>query len=229
MYLHQCLCSPPKSALLEAIRNKQLDSIPGLTYDLIAKHLPPSTDTEKGHMIITRQGARSTRSNHQVVKYARAQVDNMIPPEQVCTAIDDEVFCFSILADQNDNTIYSDLAGIFPVFSYSGMNYIFVAYVYKINAIFVRPMATRCDATTIDTSKDRYEYLKVWNLAPKLHILDNECSKSVQKYVKSEKVAIQLVEPHNHRVNAAEPAVKAIKYHIIAALATVDRGFPIQL
>ena len=46
MYLHQCLCSPPKSALLKEIRNKQLDSIPGLTYNLIAKHLPSSTATK---------------------------------------------------------------------------------------------------------------------------------------------------------------------------------------
>ena len=123
MYLHQCLCSPPKSELIKAIQNKQLDSIPGLTYDLIAKHLPPSTATEKGHMIRTRQGARSTRINHQVVKDARAQVDNMIPPEQVCIAIDDEMFCFAILADKNENTIYSDLAGRFPVCSYNGMSY----------------------------------------------------------------------------------------------------------
>ena len=101
MYFHQCLCSPPKSALLKAIRNKQLDSIPVLTYELIAKHLPPSTATEKGHIIITRQGARSTRSNHQEVKDARAQVDNMSPPEQLCTSIDDGMFCCDILADQN--------------------------------------------------------------------------------------------------------------------------------
>ena len=90
-------------------------------------------------------------------------------------------------------------------------------------------MATQCDATMIDTFKNIYEYLKVLNIAPKFHILENECSKAVQKYVKSEKVEIQLVEPHNHQVNAAEPEVKAIKYHIISALATVDRDCPIQL
>ena len=73
------------------------------------------------------------------------------------------------------------------------MYYIFVTYVYKINAILVRPMATRYDATMIDTFKDIYEYLKVRNLAPKLHILDNECSKLVQKYVKYENVEIQLL------------------------------------
>ena len=85
---------------------------------------------------------------------------------------------------------YSDLDGRFPVCSYSGMNYNFVAYFYKINAILVQPMTTRCDATIIDTFKDIYEYLKVHNLAPKLHILDNECSKAIQKYVKAERVAI---------------------------------------
>ena len=147
----------------------------------------------------------------------------MSPPEQVCTAIDDEMLCFAFLEDQNEDTIYSDLAGLFPVCSYSGMNYIFVAYVYKINAILVRPMATHCDATMIDTFKDIYQKLKVRNLAQKFHIVDNECSKAVQKYVKSKKVEIQLVEPHNHRVNAAEPSVKTIKYDIISVLATVDR------
>ena len=109
----------------------------------------------------------------------------MSPLEQVCTDIDYEMFCFAILADQNKNTIYNDLAGRFPVFSYSGMNYIFVAYVYKINAILVRTMATRCDATMIDTFNNIYKYLKLHNLATKLHILDNEYSKAVQKYVKS--------------------------------------------
>ena len=109
------------------------------------------------------------------------------------------------------------------------MNYIFVAYVYKINDILVRTMATRCDATTIDNFKDIYKYLKVHNLSLKLHRLYNECSKAVQKYIKYEKVAIQLAEPHNNRVNAAEPSVKTIKYHIISALATVERDQQIQL
>ena len=138
----------------------------------------------------------------------------MIPPQQLCTAIDDEMFFCAILADQNQDTIYNDLAGWFPVCYYSGMNYILVAYICNINAILVRPMAIRCDATMIYTFKDIYEYLKVRNLAPKLQILDNECFKAVQKYIKSEKVEIQLVETHNRQVNAAEPEVKTIKYHI---------------
>ena len=45
----------------------------------------------------------------------------------------------------------------------------------------------------------------------------------------SEKIDIQLVEPHDHRVNAAERAIQTFKHHFIAGLATVDIDFPIQL
>ena len=184
MYYHQCLCSPPKSSMLKAIRNNQLASFPGLTYELISKHLPPSSATEKGHMVRTRQGARSTRSNQKEILDARKSVDDMHPQEQICNTSEDEMFCFAILADSNDATIYSDLAGRFPVRSYSGMNYIFVAYVYSINAILIRPMQSRSDECMVATFKDVYGTLKGIGLHPKLHVLDNECSKAVQEYVR---------------------------------------------
>ncbi len=40
---------------------------------------------------------------------------------------------------------------------------------------------------------------------------------------------MQLVEPHNHRVNAAERAIQTWKDAFISALAMTDRDFPIQL
>ena len=38
-----------------------------------------------------------------------------------------------MLGDSNDRTIYSDLTGRFPVESYDGKNYIFIAYAYTLN------------------------------------------------------------------------------------------------
>jgi len=112
MYYHQCLGSPPKSTILKALRNKtgenQLKTFPGLTFELISKHLPPSSATDKGHMVRTRQGVRSTRSNRQEIIDARLNVNDMNPTEQICTAIDDEIFCYAVLADENEGTIYSD-------------------------------------------------------------------------------------------------------------------------
>ena len=229
MYYHQCLCSPTVSTLIKAIRNEQLKSWPGLTIELIKKHLPPASATARGHMVRTRQGTNSTRNVRQEIIDARTEADSINPPEQVCTAIDNEMFVFAALADANADTIYTDLTGRFPVRSYSGMQYLFIAYIYTINAILIRPMPSRTDASMITAFTDVYDYLEARKCKPKLHVLDNECSKAVRNYVTSKNTKIQLVEPHNHRVNAAEPAVKTVKAHFKSALATLDKNCPLQL
>ena len=60
-------------------------------------------------------------------------------------------------------------------------------------------------------------------------MLDNESSKAVQEYVRSEGTTIQIAEPYNHRMNAAEPAVKSVQYHVLAGLAIVHPDYPLQL
>ena len=49
------------------------------------------------------------------------------------------MYCFAIPGDMNDGKIDTDLCGQFPVQSFQGMQYIFVAYVHKVNAILTRP------------------------------------------------------------------------------------------
>ncbi len=83
-FYHQPLLSPPKSMLLAAIKNGHLASFPGLTTELIQKHLPPSTATDKGHLHRVRQGFQSTRSNTAAMREARAEVDDMQPKEEMC-------------------------------------------------------------------------------------------------------------------------------------------------
>jgi hypothetical protein len=153
----------------------------------------------------------------------------MHPVQEACAGIDDEIFCYAMLADKNEGTVYSDLTGKFPVQSFDGHLYLFVCYVYSANAIIMRPMQNRSDECMVKTFKDVYDFLTMHKHKPKLHVLDNECSRAVQKYIKSQSTDIQLVEPHNHRVNAAEPAIKSAKYHIIAGLQTVDPNCPLQL
>ena len=149
--------------------------------------------------------------------------------QQICTAIDHEMFCFAALADVNNDMIYSDLTGKFPVQSFSGMNYIFIAYIYTINAILINQMKGMNDDNVVAVFKEIYAELEGGNCKPKLHVLDNQCPKAVKKYIKSEKVAIQLLKPYNHRVNAAELAVKTPKCYMISCLATVDINCPLQL
>ena len=88
----------------------------------------------------------------------------------------------------------------------------------------MQPMKSQIDKDMVKVFQDIYDYLREQNLTPALHLMDNECSKAIKK----ENVDIQLVEPHNHRVNAAEEAVKAAKYHTIVGPATVDITCPLK-
>ena len=90
-------------------------------------------------------------------------------------------------------------------------------------------MKGRTDKDMVKVFQDIYRYLRDQNLTPALHVMDNEYSKAIKNFTEKENVDIQLVKPHNHRVNAAEPAVKAEKYHTIAGLATVDITCPLRL
>ncbi len=59
--------------------------------------------------------------------------------------------------------------------------------------------------------------------------MDNQATKHIKKFLNKNKCKLQLVEPHNHRVNAAERAIQTFKDAFIAALATTDINFSLQL
>ena len=90
-------------------------------------------------------------------------------------------------------------------------------------------MKTRSDACMVGAYQDVYEYLESVGQKPTLNVTDKEASEAVQNYIKSKDVDWQLVEPDNHRVNAAERAIQTFKNHFLAGLATVDKTFPLQL
>ena len=91
------------------------------------------------------------------------------------------------------------------------------------------PMKFCEDESMLAAYKHVYNKLEGLGHKPKLHILDNEYSKCIQNFLEKKGIRCYHVAPHNHRVNSTEPSVKTAKYHLIAALATLDRSFPIQL
>jgi hypothetical protein len=59
--------------------------------------------------------------------------------------------------------------------------------------------------------------------------MDNQSTKYIKHFLDKNKCKLQLAEPHNHHVNAAECSIQTFKDAFIAALATTDSNFPIQL
>ena len=59
--------------------------------------------------------------------------------------------------------------------------------------------------------------------------MDNQATKQVKRFLSKKDCRLQLVEPHNHRLNAAERAIQTFKDHFISGLCTTDVDFPVQL
>ncbi len=157
----------------------------------------------------------------------RAEVERMFPRQELCAMQD--VFCFAALANAITGTMYTDITGAFPVRLFKSMQYIFVAYIYDLNAIIIHAMPLCTDASMVSVFTEVITILKAGGYQPALNVMDNECSATVENYIRSEKINIQLVPLHNRRVNATEQAIPTFKEHFIAALATMDMHCPLQL
>jgi hypothetical protein len=59
--------------------------------------------------------------------------------------------------------------------------------------------------------------------------MDIQAAKHIKKILTKNNCKLQVVKPHNHQVNAAKRVIQKFKVAFIAALATTDSDFPLQL
>ncbi len=150
-----------------------------------------------------------------------------MPTKEICAAHD--MFCFAALVDLHMGTMYTDLTSAFPVCSFKNMQYLFVAYIYNLNATLVHAMPCKNNAAMIAAFSNIFSTLAAHGYAPTLNVMDNKCSKVVEAHIKANKMNVHLVPPHNHCVNAAERSIATFKEHFIAGLATVNKNCSLQL
>ena len=172
----------------KAIDNNQLIGFPPITSNQVRKYLPESTATAKGHMNRLHKGTRFT---------TKQRINDNIIIEQDFWPITDEdagveLFIGATIAEQNEGTIYTDNTGRFPIQSFHGKKVQFVAYEYWSNAILVRALRDETDKSMVEAFQDIYTYLTDRGFKPKLNVMDNQCSRAVQTYIKSTGANIQL-------------------------------------
>ncbi len=59
-------------------------------------------------------------------------------------------------------------------------------------------MPSHTDASMVTAFTEVITTLKTGGYRPALNVMDNECSAAVKKYIRSEKINIQLAPFHNH-------------------------------
>ena len=95
--------------------SRRTNVLPDMNKKLITRYIGSSTRTAKGHMVRVQHHIYSTQSKQPAILETCQEVENMVPIQQMYSAIVNEMFCFVILKNEAQSTMYSDLTGRFPV------------------------------------------------------------------------------------------------------------------
>jgi len=226
-YHYESLGSPAQSTLLPAKKNGFLKTFPGLTEELIKKHLPKSIESSLGHLNQSKQGTQSTLPKTVTFEVIKIDEDDFIlangpgKTNEIMAAVHD--------ITHRDGAAFGDLAGQYPIPSSTGSNYILVVYSYDSNAILTEPMKSRNKGDILKAYRKIHTQLVIQGLKPRLQMLDNKTSAILFAYLQKNKIVVQLAPPHMHRRNLAERAIRTFKEHFISIRAGCDPRFPKNL
>ena len=203
--------NPVPQTWIKAIRSNFFATWPGLTAELVRKHLKENLETTKGHMLSNRANFRSTKL------LPNQEFHEMTTPE----VRHHELFIKTVELSGN---IYSDQTGRFPLTSSKGNKYVMVVYDHDSNAILAEPLKSRSAEHLLAATAKIHIFLRERGIHPKIHIMDNECSSTVRSYLKNNNIKLHLVPPNLYRTNASEKAIGIFKDHFISGLATLGQG-----
>jgi hypothetical protein len=77
----------------------------------------------------------------------------------------------------------------------------FVMYHYETNAILVKAIKNLDDHSIYEAYKELFETLEAKGYKPKMNVMDNQATKYIKNFLTTKDCNLQVVEPHNHRVN----------------------------
>jgi hypothetical protein len=216
IYLHRAAFSPVVSTWTKAIDAGFFTTWPGLTSDLVRKHLPKSLATAKGHLKQSPKNLRSTKL---------PALPPTPPPDEPRTRTN-LVF---LNVTEITGKVSTDQTGRFPHVSSRGSKYLMVLYDHDSNAILAEPIKSRSESELLRAYTKLHAYLSERGLKPSFQMLDNECPAALKKFMTANDINFQLVPPYLHHTNAAEKAIGIYKDHLIAGLSSCDPNFPMHL
>ena len=100
---------------------------------------------------------------------------------------------------------------------------------YDNDAILAETLKSRAKTELLRAVTKFYKNLKERGLQPRLHMVNNECSTLMKKYIGESGATHQLVPPCLHRSLTAERAIQIYKSHLISGLPSCDPNSPLHL
>jgi hypothetical protein len=143
----------------------------------------------------------------------------MTPTKHVYAAYDDTRNCFAVIGDNNESKTHNKLIGQFPVRYFDGTINMFVAYVYKLDAIILFPVIPRDDNIIILAFSSKLEIIGHTHT---LYVLHNTYSCADQYFLKIKEILRQNMEAYLYNFKTAKPYVKLATCHIIFHMVTMD-------
>jgi hypothetical protein len=149
----------------------------------------------------TRQGQRTTQQTQSPIA--------LPPPDNTINLVTQEPnnamtnLVYMLIKDITDQ-IFMDQTGHFPVTSNRGHAYLVIFYVYDVNFISSVPIKNCTKEELLRTYQLAYKYLTCRSLKPLLHKMDNETSKDVEDFIKSQQTTLQYTPLDIHCTNSAE-------------------------
>ena len=104
-----------------------------------------------------------------------------------------------------------------------------VAYDYDNIFIEAMEVSNLKDETIVAAVQKIFNKMEENGHKPLLNVTNNQAARLLKAFLKTKECNWQFVEPHNHRVNAAERAIQTFKNHIISGFCCTDSEWPLQL
>ena len=179
IYYHRATFCPVPSNFIAAINKGKISTWPGLTAELISKHLPKILATAKGHAKLDWKNVRSTRPPAPTPDPTPDLSVTSDPPPTP----DTRTKTIHITAIKPSDLLVTDLTGRFPTISRRGYNDIIVCYIYDTNGIILRPMKKYSGSEHIQVHQDIFSYLEKRGLHSDVHKKDNECPQALKEII----------------------------------------------
>jgi hypothetical protein len=217
LYASASFGSPAYQTFYNAVHMGWLTNYPGLTPKALRRNKPHSPATALGHITASRANVRSSR----LPPVQSSKLAFSAQPSPLSENLDhydendlpDTLLQCSVQHSSSfrRDAVFSDLPGRFPVKAKDGSEYLLLS-VYK-NYIHIETLQNRSGPNICAAYTATHTFFRKLGHQVKVQILDNETSASLFTYFDDQRIAYQLVPPHQKRTNAAERAIQTFRRH----------------